>query len=151
MTPPKTQPKTLQLLSNVPIFSELSQTELRSITRLMTTTNVKKGKSLTKQGQIGREFIVILEGEASVVQNFRNVATLRPGDFFGERSVLTGEPRSATVTADTDMLVEVLTRRELLTLLDTKPVVAKKMLIGVLRRYQGLLTSLQAISQSPVS
>lgn len=146
-----TQPNTLQLLSNVPIFSELSQAELRSVTRLMTTTNVKKGRSLTKQGQIGREFIIILEGEASVVQNFRTVAALRPGDFFGERSVLTGEPRSATVTAETDMLVEVLTRRELLALLDDKPVVAKKMLIGVVRRYQGLLNSLQNINQPPVS
>lgn len=146
-----TELNTLQLLSNVPIFSELSQSELRSITRLMTSTNIKEGRSLTKQGQVGREFIIILKGEASVVQNFRTVATLRPGDFFGERSVLTGEPRSATVTAETDMLVEVLTRRELLALLDDKPVVAKKMLIGVVRRYQGLLTSLQNITQSPVS
>ena len=146
-----TQPNTLHLLGNVPIFSEMSQAELRSITHLMTTTNVKKGRSLTKQGQTGREFIVILEGEASVVQNFRTVATLRPGDFFGEHSVLTGEPRLATVTAETDMLVEVLTRRELLTLLDDKPVVAKKMLIGVVKRYQGLLTSLQNINESPVS
>lgn len=134
-------------LSYVPIFSELSKAELRSITRLMTHTKVRQGRELTKQGQIGREFVIILEGEASVMQDGRKVASLGQGDFLGELSVLTGDARMATVVADTDMQVEVLTRAELLALLDEKPVVAKKMLMGVVRRYKQLRNSVRSITQ----
>lgn len=139
-------PTTINRLQHVPIFSELSKTELRSISRLMTSATPKKGRTLTSQGRPSREFMIILEGKADVIQDGRTVATLTTGDFLGE-SVLTGEPRSATVIAATDMLVEVLTRRELTALLDEQPVVAKKMLLGVLKRYQALKRSLRLISQ----
>ena len=138
---------TQERLSQVPIFSELSRSELRSVSRLMTPTRVRQGRALTKQGQIGREFIIILEGNATVLQDGRKVASLSQGDFLGEFSVMTGEPRTATVIADTDMQLEVLTRAELLALLDEKPVVAKKMLLGVIKRYRELRNSLRVITQ----
>lgn len=145
------QPTTLDRLAAVPIFSELSKTDLRSISRLMTSTTVKEGKNLTKQGQIGREFVIILEGKADVMIDFRRVATLSSGDFFGELSLLSGDPRNATVVARTDMLAQVLTRQEFLALLDEKPVVAKKLLVGVVKRYQSLQDSIHSASRSPVS
>jgi len=134
-------------LRSVPIFAELSKAELRSISRLMTPTKIRKGRALAKQGQIGREFIVILEGEAKVERDGHTVATLHEGDFLGELSVLTGEPRIANVVAATDMQVQVLTRTELLALLDSKPVVAKKMLMGILKRYREKRNSIRSISQ----
>lgn len=134
-------------LAQVPIFSGLPKAELRSVSRLMTSTTKKKGSLLTKQGQIGREFVIILEGEASVIIDDRKVATLSQGDFLGELSVLSGEPRTATVQAETDMLIEVLTRSELVSLLDQKPVVAKKMLTGVIKRYRHMRNSLRNITQ----
>ena len=145
------QPSTLDRLAAVPIFSELSKSDLRSISRLMTATTVKEGKNLTRQGQIGREFVVILEGKADVMIDFRKVATLRAGDFFGELSLLSGEPRNATVVAKTDIMAQVLTRQEFLALLDEKPVVAKKLLVGVVKRYQNLQDSIHSASRSPVS
>lgn len=145
------QPTTLDRLAAVPIFSELSKADLRSISRLMTTTTVKEGKNLTKQGQIGREFVIILEGKADVMIDFRRVATLTSGDFFGELSLLSGDPRNATVVAQTDMLAQVLTRQEFIALLDEKPVVAKKLLVGVVKRYQNLQDSIHSASRSPVS
>ena len=145
------QPSTLDRLAAVPIFSELSKADLRSISRLMTTTTVKEGKNLTRQGQIGREFVIILEGKADVMIDFRRVATLSSGDFFGELSLLSGDPRNATVVAKTNMLAQVLTRQEFLALLDEKPVVAKKLLVGVVKRYQNLQDSIHSASRSPVS
>jgi len=134
-------------LGQVPIFSGLSKRDLRSVSKLMTSTTKKKGSLLTKQGQVGRDFIVILEGEASVHIDDRKVATLSQGDFLGELAVLSGEPRIATVQAETDMQIEVLTSKELMSLLDQQPSVAKKMLTGVIKRYREMRNSLRSFAQ----
>src|SRR2546421_12588428 len=97
-----------QTLSRIPIFAECSKKELRAISKLVTPMNIAAGRVLTQQGETGREFMIIANGNATVRRNGRKVATLGPGDFFGELSVLAGVPRTATVTADTDMVVEVL-------------------------------------------
>jgi CRP-like cAMP-binding protein len=123
-----------QTLSRIPIFSECSNRELKAISKLVTPVEVKAGKVLTKEGDQGREFMIIASGTASVRRNGRKVATLGPGDFFGELAVLAGVPRTATVTADTDMVVEALNRQEFSSLLDESPTLAKKILIGAVKR-----------------
>lgn len=67
-------------------------------------------------------------------RNGRKVATLGPGDFFGELAVLAGVPRTATVIAETDMVVEAMNRAEFSSLLDESPAMAKKILMGAVRR-----------------
>lgn len=121
-------------LANIELFSELSPRELRAIAKLMTPVQVKAGRDLTVEGEPGREFMIILEGTATVRRKGRVVATLGPGDFFGEMAVVAGVPRTATVTADTDMTVEALNRREFSTLLDESPKLAKKILVGAVKR-----------------
>jgi CRP-like cAMP-binding protein len=123
-----------QTLSRIPIFSECSNRELKAISKLVTPVEVKAGKVLTKEGDQGREFMIIAIGTATVRRNGRKVATLGPGDFFGELAVLAGVPRTATVTADTDMVVEALNRQEFSSLLDESPTLAKKILIGAVKR-----------------
>ncbi len=125
-------------LGNVGIFSELSPKELKAVSRLVTPVSVKAGKELVREGEPGREFLIIVEGTATVRRKGRKVATLGPGDFFGELAVLAGVPRTATVVADTPMVVDALNRREFSSLLDASPKLAKKILVAAVRRLHEL-------------
>jgi CRP-like cAMP-binding protein len=125
-------------LETVNIFSECSKKELKAISRLVTPVHVEAGRVLTTEGEVGREFMVILDGTAKVERGGTRVATLSPGDFFGELAVLAGVPRTATVTAETDMYLEALNRREFSTMLDENPKLAKKILIGAVKRLHDL-------------
>lgn len=125
-------------LGDVELFSECSRRELKAISRLVTPVSVKAGKELTREGEPGREFMVIVEGEASVWRGGEKIADLGPGDFFGELAVVAGVPRTATVKAETDMTLEALNRREFSTLLDESPKLAKKILIGAVKRLHEL-------------
>ncbi len=123
-----------QTLAGIPIFSECTRKELKAISRLVTPVSISEGKVLVREGEPGREFMIIVEGTATVRRNGRKVATLGPGDFFGELAVLAGVPRTATVTADTKMVVEAMNRQEFSSLLDESPALAKKILMGAVKR-----------------
>lgn len=125
-------------LQQVPIFSGLSKKELRSVGRLMTQISVKEGRALTREGQVGREFMVILEGTAVVRRGGRKIAELGPGDFLGELAVLSGAPRTADVIATSDMELESLNRREVMSLLDQNGTIAKKILLSAVKRLHEL-------------
>jgi CRP-like cAMP-binding protein len=125
---------TNETLANISMFSELSAKELKGILKLMTPVRLKEGKVITKEGDPGREFMIIVEGKATVRRKGSVLAQLGPGDFFGEMAVVAGVPRTATVTADTDMVVEALNRREFSSLLDESPKLAKKILVGAVKR-----------------
>ena len=79
-------------LKKISIFSELTNRELKSVAKLMTELEVKEGRNLTKQGEVGREFMIIKTGSAAVRRNDRKIATLGPGDVLGELAVLSGAP-----------------------------------------------------------
>ncbi|MBC8365670.1 MAG: cyclic nucleotide-binding domain-containing protein [Actinobacteria bacterium] len=121
-------------LADLDLFADLSRSELRAVQRLMTPVRVRAGRNLTNEGEAGREFMVIVDGTATVRRRGRVVATLGAGDFIGELSMLAGVPRTATVTADTDLAVEALNRREFATLLDENPRLARKVMISAIRR-----------------
>lgn len=123
-----------QTLAGIPIFSECTRKELKAISKLVTPVNIPAGKVLVKEGDPGREFMIIVSGTATVRRNGRKVASLGPGDFFGELAVLAGVPRTATVIADVDMTVEAMNRQEFSSLLDESPAMAKKILIGAVKR-----------------
>lgn len=125
-------------LGAIELFSELSAKECKAVGRLMTSVSVKPGRDLIKEGDVGREFLVIVEGEATVRRGGKVVARLGAGDFMGELAVIAGVPRTATVTADTDMTVSVLNRREFSTLLDSQPKLARKILVGAVKRLHNL-------------
>jgi len=125
-------------LRNIDLFSELSVKELKSIDALMTTVPTKAGKNLIVEGTAGREFMIILEGEATVRRGGKVLARLGAGDFMGELALVAGVPRTATVTADTDMKLSVLSRREFTSLLDSQPKLARKILVGAVKRVYDL-------------
>ena len=115
-------------MNHVPLFSNLSKTEMKALRSLMTAININSGKTVVREGDVGREFMIILSGTASVSRQGSKFATLGPGDFFGEMSLLGKGPRSATVTAETDLLLEALNRREFATMLHKNPEIAEKIL-----------------------
>jgi CRP-like cAMP-binding protein len=95
---------------------------------------VPKGKVLVEEGRVGREFFLIVEGTAAVTRHGRKVATLQPSSYFGELSLLDRQPRSASVTCTTDMVLLVLAPREFNCLFETAPAIARKMLAAMATR-----------------
>jgi CRP/FNR family transcriptional regulator, cyclic AMP receptor protein len=124
----------VELLAAVPLFSACSDKELKRIASLATSLEAPEGDALTKEGSPGSEFFVIAEGRAKVTLRGDDVASLGPGDFFGEMSLLDGEPRAATVTAETPMRVFVIGAGEFGALLEEAPSVARRILRGLARR-----------------
>jgi CRP/FNR family cyclic AMP-dependent transcriptional regulator len=113
------------------LFSSLSKKELATIARRADDVEVPAGKVLTAEGKPGHEFFLIVRGQATVHRNGRDVATLGPGQYFGELSLLDRGPRSATVTAATDMELVVLGQREFSGVLDEVPGLAHKLLAAM--------------------
>lgn len=125
------------LLRRVPIFSSCSEDHLRSITSLSMPVTIVKGATVARQGELGHEFVVIVEGTASVWIDGDNVATLGPGSFFGELALLDNGPSPATVRAETDLLVEVIGQRDFSSMLNIAPEVAVRILRGVAEVLRG--------------
>jgi CRP/FNR family cyclic AMP-dependent transcriptional regulator len=122
------------LLAGVPFFSACTPEELAKISQMSTAVEVKAGAVLTREGHLGQEFFVIIEGEVKVEKDGKTVATLGRGDFFGEASLLDGGPRTATVTAVTDLVVEAIDHREFVALLEDAPHFTRSILKGVATR-----------------
>jgi CRP/FNR family cyclic AMP-dependent transcriptional regulator len=130
----KSRDAKLELLGNVRLFSTCNRRELARIASLADEVDVPKGKVLIRQGEPGRECFVIAEGRAKATMRGKGTAVLGPGSFFGEMSLLDQGPRSATVTAETDMRLLVLGSREFSALINEVPVVAVRMMRGLAER-----------------
>jgi len=93
-------------LRDIPLFSALTDDERTSVAAHLELRDVSPGQHLTNQGSSGYFFFVIEEGSAEVTRDGAQVATLAPGDFFGEAAILSAATRrNATVTAQTPMRV----------------------------------------------
>jgi CRP-like cAMP-binding protein len=124
----------VQALKGVPLFEGLSRKEFVQLERVCEDLQVEPGKVLCKEGQIGHEFFVLVDGNVRVTRTGRRVATLSGGDFVGEIALITEMPRTATVTAETPVRLFVLTRREFHAVLDQNPNVERKVLRALARR-----------------
>jgi CRP/FNR family transcriptional regulator, cyclic AMP receptor protein len=124
----------IELLSNVPLFSACSKRDLRRIAALVDEIDVPEGKVLIRQGEPGWECFVIAEGKAKATVRGSGSSSLGPGDVVGELALLDQGPRSASVTATTDMHLLVLTSRSFSSLIDDVPLVARRIMAGLARR-----------------
>ncbi len=116
------------------LSARFNEHELNALSRLGTLVDVSPGQTLTSQGTPGRQAVVVVSGTASVVRNDAIVATVSTGDVVGEMSLITGEPRTATVVADTAMQVYALTPRDFASLLAQCPRLAQNIPAVAVRR-----------------
>jgi CRP/FNR family transcriptional regulator, cyclic AMP receptor protein len=116
------------LLHNVPIFSDCSPKDLSAVARGLKEVNHKAGTVIAREGDPGVGLFVIVDGEAKVTIGGKLKTKLGPGEFFGEIALLDGGPRTATVTAETDMKLLGLTEWVFRGLLQGHPAIAVKTL-----------------------
>jgi len=128
----------LDHLARVPLFATCSTKDLQKIAKASDEIAVKAGTTLVDQGQQGREAFIVVDGAASVKRNGRKITTLGPGAVIGELSLLDRGPRTATVTADTDMTVLVIDQRNFAGVIDQVPALAHKLLATLAARIRDL-------------
>jgi CRP/FNR family transcriptional regulator, cyclic AMP receptor protein len=127
----------IEQLRKVALFSGCSDRQLWRIAALTTEHRVPAGRVLTVAGELGDEVFVVIEGTATVSRDGVVLGTVGGGSFFGEISLLDGSGRTATVTADTDMVLLALSRSEFHSSYFLIPPVMGKMLTEVGRRLRG--------------
>jgi CRP/FNR family cyclic AMP-dependent transcriptional regulator len=124
----------VELLSKVPLFSSCSKRDLSRIAALVDEIDVPEGRVLIRQGEPGRECFVIADGRAKATVRGSGSSSLRPGDVVGEMSLLDQGPRSATVTATSDMHLLVLSSRSFSELIEEVPLVARRIMAALAAR-----------------
>ena len=124
-------------LGQTTLFSSLSKKELQALARVTEDLEVDGGKVLCRQGETGREFFVILEGDAEVTKDGEVVRTLGPGDFFGEIALVEHRRRTATVTANSKLRFFVLTSQAFWSLLEHQPEIQREVLRCLASRVAG--------------
>lgn len=131
--PQQIERATVQVLAQVPIFGMLSRRHLGRVAGIAAAKRYPAKSSLVRVGTPADAFYVVLSGNARVDVPGRPVA-LAAGDFFGEMALVDGEPRAATVTAVTDVLVLMIARAKFLKLLEAEPKVALAIMATLTRR-----------------
>ncbi len=123
-----TTKNTVSQLAKVPLFSECSQRDLQTVARVVREIPHGAGTVIAREGEPGVGLFIILDGTADVSIGGRKKATLGPGDFFGEIALLDGGPRTATVTAKSDVALLGLTEWVFRGLMVEHPSIALKTL-----------------------
>jgi CRP/FNR family transcriptional regulator, cyclic AMP receptor protein len=124
----------VDLIKAVPLFAECSKKELNEVAGIADEIDLREGKELTTQGRPGREFFVLVEGNADVKKNNRRVNQLGPGDFFGEISLVKQTPRTATVVATSPVRALVITDRSFRSLMEHQPQIQGKVMSALAAR-----------------
>ncbi len=135
-------------LAQLPLFASLSNGELQQLATEMAVFPMQQGETVVSQGDVGDSMFVLAEGllHVSVTREDGSqfqVAELGPGEFFGERSLLTGEPRSATVVCAVECVVCEITKDAVSSLLAENPALAQAFSRAVIARemHNGQLAS----------
>jgi CRP-like cAMP-binding protein len=125
------------LIQTTPLFAGCSKWELREIASLADVVELRAGKELTREGEPGRDFVVLVEGSADARRKGRKLRTLTEGDWLGEIALLTGGPRTATVTTTSPALALVIRGGMFRSLLERTPSLAFRVLVNVAKLVQG--------------
>jgi CRP/FNR family transcriptional regulator, cyclic AMP receptor protein len=129
-----TEDTKVEALWGCPFFAGLHRRELAEIAKVTEDLEVEEGKILTREGESGREFFVIVDGEVAVEREGHEIRRLASGDFFGEIALLEDRPRTATVVARTPLRFFVLTRQSFKSLVDRQPDIDEKVRAAIQER-----------------
>jgi CRP/FNR family transcriptional regulator, cyclic AMP receptor protein len=132
------QDRKIEALASTPLFAGLSKKELTELARMTEDVTVEAGEVLCREGELGREFFVIMDGDAEVTRKGKRLEKRGDGDFFGEIALIEDIPRTATVTAKTPLRLFVLTSREFRPMLDDHPAIERKVLRALAKRLLSL-------------
>jgi CRP-like cAMP-binding protein len=123
----------VELLKQVPIFSDLEHKELERVARSFKERQFRAGQTIAEEGKGGVGFFVIESGTAKVTVRGQERATLGPGSYFGEIALIDDGARTATVTAETDLNCYGLTSWEFRPLVEMNSSIAWKLLQALAR------------------
>ena len=126
----------MSLLASVPLFERCSKRDLAKIGSIAQEVEYPDGTMVVREGDPGSELFIIVHGEVDVRSGARKLATLRAGTYFGEIALITGSPRTATVTTGTPVRALVITGRAFRKLLKDSPEIQFKVLQEVGERLE---------------
>ena len=124
-------------LANVPLFQGMTESARDAVAGLAQETHFAEGDAVTREGDEGDAFFVIVDGRLTVSRNGMTLRELEPGDFLGEISLVDGRPRTATVTASGPVKALVIRRPEFLELMDRYGAVRLGVLMALTERVRG--------------
>jgi CRP/FNR family transcriptional regulator, cyclic AMP receptor protein len=124
----------IELIKQVPLFARCSKRELEEIASLADELDIPADRNLTREGAAGHEFVVLVSGAAIVKRNGRTINRLSDGDFLGELALVTGRPRTATVTTTEPSRLLVITAASFRRLMRDTPSIQAKVLEAVVSR-----------------
>jgi CRP-like cAMP-binding protein len=133
-----TNEQLLDLLGRVDLFEDLSKADLRRILGSAKELTFDAGEDVVTQHGRGGRFYLVTDGEALVEVNGRPNRLVRVGEYFGEMSLIDGEPRSATVTARTPLRTLTLASFTFRPLMLKHPSITQKLLIAMTRRVRNM-------------
>jgi CRP/FNR family cyclic AMP-dependent transcriptional regulator len=124
----------VELIKNVPLFSDLDDRELRQIAQSMKERTFNAGDVVTEEGKGGVGFFVIDDGNAKVSVGGQERGALGPGDYFGEIALIADIDRTATITADSDLRCYGMTFWDFRPLVENNASIAWKLLQAMAQR-----------------
>jgi len=124
----------VEQLRKIPLFAHCSKRELAGLATLVDELELPEGQTLAREGERGKEFLVLADGIADVASGGAVVNRLGPGDFFGEISLVTGEPRTATVTTRSPSRLLIFSAPAFRSLLHDAPGIRSRVLAAAARR-----------------
>jgi len=119
------------MLKKVPLFAGLDDRELQEIATSMRQRRFNAGDTVTQEGAGGVGFFVVEEGQADVTIGGDARGSVGPGDYFGEIALINESPRTATITARTDLLCYGMTPWDFRPLVETNSTIAWKLLTAM--------------------
>lgn len=128
----------LEGLRKVPLFLGCDGRAMAAISQLADEVDLRDGTVLARQGDLGHEFFLILEGHVRIERDGQLLTTLGPGDFLGEIALLQEGRRTATATAQGPVRVAVLTHQGFDSLLEAQPAISRSLLQALAARLRDL-------------
>ncbi len=140
-----TKQEKLELMGGVPLFNGLNKKELNKVFDTAKVVWHNEGQEVMSEGRGGVGFHLIVDGKAKVVRHGRTVATLGPGEFFGEMALVDDAPRSASVVADTKLSTLVISKWEFRPMVKDHPELAWKLIEHLVHRVREEQTGRDAL------